>query len=174
VVHFSRFTGWGRIRAFDENGQGWQRSHHKNSENRGPVPALRNTLRRTKEAALATSRSARGSGALPGDDALDAQPSSATVAATVRSEYWGLFVSVDVAVSRKRPHGRRRQIFERVGRMLKRNGGDDGARTRDLRRKKPAFAARIDSYFQSLTGSRSPLRYREPPVAAVGRAKSSK
>jgi hypothetical protein len=54
VVHFSRLTGWGRIRAFDENGQGWQRSHHKNSENRGPVPALRNTLRRTKEAVLAS------------------------------------------------------------------------------------------------------------------------
>ena len=157
VVHFSRFTGWGRIRAFDENGQGWQRSHHKNSENRGPVPALRNTLRRTKEAVLATSRSARpfrefgprpvGSnreayscdttgnsenccpipaelsesqirhvlGALPADDALDAHPSSAIVAATVRPAYWGHFVAVDVGFRREPNPGIWRQIFERLG-----------------------------------------------------------
>jgi hypothetical protein len=30
-------------------------------------------------------------------------------------------------------------IFEKDGKTLKRNGGDDGARTRDLRRDRPAF-----------------------------------
>jgi hypothetical protein len=39
---------------------------------------------------------------------LSIQISGATVAATVRSEYWGHFVSVDVASSRERPHGRSR------------------------------------------------------------------
>ena len=73
--------------------------------------------------------------------------STATVAATVRSEYWGHFVSVDVALSREQPHGRSRQIFEKVGKTLKKNGGDDGARTRDLRRDRSAFCPRRHSRY---------------------------
>jgi len=35
------------------------------------------------------------------------------------------------------------QIFEKAGKTLKRNGGDDGARTRDLRRNRPEFVDRL-------------------------------
>jgi hypothetical protein len=46
------------------------------------------------------------------------------------SEYWGHFMSVGVAQRRETNRGIWRQIFEKVGKTLKRNGGDDGARTR--------------------------------------------
>jgi hypothetical protein len=43
-------------------------------------------------------------------------------------------VSLDVAWRREPDRGISRQIFEKTGKTLKRNGGDNGARTRDLRR----------------------------------------
>src|SRR6185369_16565653 len=55
---------------------------------------------------------------------------SATVAATVCSEYWGHFLSVGVERCREPSDGISRQAIEKSGKTLKRNGGDDGARTR--------------------------------------------
>ena len=48
-------------------------------------------------------------------------------------------MAVDVARRREPYRGISRQILEKAGKTLKRNGGDDGVRTRDLRRDRPAF-----------------------------------
>jgi len=72
---------------------------------------------------------------------------TATVAATVRPEYWGHFMSVAVGWRRGRDCGELRQILEKAGKTLKRNGGDDGARTRDLRRDRPALCTRHTLYW---------------------------
>ena len=77
-------------------------------------------------------------------------------------------MSFDVALSRERPHGSPRQIFEKVGKTLKRNGGDDGARTRDLRRKKPAFAGGLDRLISITCRDshiRAALKYPEPAAS---------
>ena len=80
----------------------------------------------------------------------DSRSPSATVAATVRSEYRGHFVSVDVALRRERSRGMWRQIFEKARETLERNGGDDGARTRDLRRDRPAVTGEESQTVKSL------------------------
>jgi hypothetical protein len=83
-----------------------------------------------------------------------------------------VFVSVDVALSRGGLHRRSRQISENVGKALKRNGGDDGARTRDLRRNESAFADGFDRLISITCGAhhvRAPFRHKEPPAASLGR-----
>ena len=51
----------------------------------------------------------------PESDRRDGPVASATVAATVCSEYWGHFVSVGVESCREPCYGRSRQTFERRG-----------------------------------------------------------
>jgi hypothetical protein len=61
-------------------------------------------------------------------------------------------VSVDVAWRRERHRGISREIFEKVGKMLKRNGGDDGVRTRDLRRDRPNVSKILGLYAPAFKG----------------------
>ena len=65
--------------------------------------------------------------------------STATVAATVCSGVFGAFRVGWMSRRREPGLGVSRQIFEKAGKTLKRNGGDDGARTHDLRRDRSAI-----------------------------------
>jgi len=57
-------------------------------------------------------------------------------------------VSVDVAGCREPSRGSR-QILERVGKILETNGGDDWARTRDLRRDRKSAKKGVGSVAES-------------------------
>src|ERR1039458_9149028 len=69
--------------------------------------------------------------------------------------------AVDVARRREPYRGMSRQILEKAGKTLKRNGGDDGARTPDLRRDRRAVRNSENLCPPKLRGEQTGSRFGE-------------